>query len=42
MKFHVQIVKNYQSLNIVTKTHIPGVTGGIDPSLNLIVKKIHI
>ena len=38
-KSHVQIVNNYQSLTIATKTHIPGVTGCIDPLLNLIVIK---
>ena len=39
MKFLVQIVNNYQSLTIATKTHIPGVTGLVDPLLNLIVIK---
>ena len=38
-KSHVQIVNNYQSLTIAKKTHIPGVTGRIDPLLNLIVIK---
>ena len=41
-KFHVQIVNNYQSLTVITKTHTPGVTGDVDPPLNLIVTKIHI
>ena len=31
MKSHVQIVNNYQSLTIATKTHLPGVTGLVDP-----------
>ena len=40
MTFHVQIVNNYHSLTIVTKTHISGVKGDVDPPLNLIVIKI--
>ena len=39
MKFHVQIVNNYQSLTIATKTHILAVTWLVDSLLNLIVKK---
>ena len=39
MMFRVQIVHNYQSLIMATKTHTPGVTGHIDPLLNLIVIK---
>ena len=39
---HVQIVNNYQSLTIVTNSHISGVTRDVDPPLNLIVIKIHI
>ena len=38
-KFHVQIVSNYQSLTVATKTYIPGVTGHVDPLLNLTVIK---
>ena len=38
----LQMVNNYQSLTIVTKTHTPGVTRDKDPPLNLIVIKIHI
>ena len=37
MKFLVQIVNNYQSLTIVTKTHIPEVTWDSDLPLNLIL-----
>ena len=37
--FCVQIVHNYQSLIIATKTHTPGITEHIDPLLNLIVIK---
>ena len=41
MKFPVQIVNNYQSFTIVTKTHIPGVTWDVDPPLNpILIKKI--
>ena len=41
MKFPVQIVNNYQSLTIATKTHIPRNTSNVDPPLNLIlIKKI--
>ena len=37
MKFPMQIVNNYQSLTIVTNTHIPGVTWDVDLPLNLIL-----
>ena len=38
-KSHVQIVNNYQSLTVATKTYIPGVTGHVDSFLNLTVIK---
>ena len=38
-KSNVQIVNNYQSITIATKTHSPGVTGDVDPLLNLIAMK---
>ena len=38
-KSHLQIVNNYQSLTVATKTYIPGVTGHVDPLLNLTVIK---
>ena len=42
-KFHVQIVSNYQSLTVATKTYIPGVTGHVDPLLNLtVIKKTYL
>ena len=42
-KFHMQIVNNYQSLTIATKTHIPGVTERVGPLLNLtVIKKTHL
>ena len=43
MKLRVQLVNNYQSLTITTKTDIPGVKGHVDPLLDLIViKKPHL
>ena len=41
-KSNVQIANNYQSLTIATKTHSPGVTGDVDPLLNLIAIKKNI
>ena len=42
MKLRVQIVNYYQSLTTATKTHIPGVTGLIDPLINLkVIKKTY-
>ena len=38
----VQIVNNYQSLTVATKTYIPGVTGQVDPLLNRTVIKKNI
>ena len=38
-KSHLQIVNNYQSLTVATKTYIPGVTGHVGPLLNLTVIK---
>ena len=39
----MQIVNNYQSLTIATKTHIPGVTERVEPLLNLtVIKKTHL
>ena len=37
IKFRLHIVNKYQSLTIALKTPIPGVTGHVDPLLNLIV-----
>ena len=36
MKFLTHIVSNYQSLTIVTKTHISGITLEVDPTLHII------
>ena len=37
MKLPVNIVNNYQSLTIVTKTHNPGLTWSVYPPLDLIL-----
>ena len=40
---HVQIVSNYQSLTIATKTYIPEVTEHVDPLLNItVIKKTYL
>ena len=42
-KFLVQTVDNCQSLTVATKTYIPGVTGHVDPLLNLtVIKKTYL